>query len=65
MSEGIARSNIGVVPDDVHQSLLVDGSDVETKVGPVAKFHPVGKKHDLEENIVLDEIVHNKKRQRN
>lgn len=61
MSEGTSSSNIAAVPDDVHKSLLIDGSDVQTKVGHVAKFDRDDKRNDLDENIVLDDIVHFKK----
>ncbi len=38
------------VPEMVHHSLLTDKSDVETKVGHVAKFDVDENKNDLEEN---------------
>jgi len=65
MSEGIQISNVAGVPEDVHQSLLADGSGVETKVGHVAKFHPDEKKNDLEEHIVGDDRVYYKKKKEN
>jgi hypothetical protein len=44
MSEGIrSSSSIAAVPEDIHEKLLIDRSDVESKVGHVAKFGPVGK----------------------
>jgi len=53
---------MAAVPEDIHESLLIDGSDVQTKVGHVAKFDPDEKnKNDLEENIILDDLVHFKK----
>lgn len=65
MSEGISTSNVAAVPDDVHKSLLT-GSDVETKVGHVAKFDRDDKENDLEENLALDDhVVHYKKPKEN
>jgi len=61
MSEDISRSNIAAVPEDVDKCLLIDGSDVQTKVGHVAKFDPNEKKNDLDENILLDDSVDLKK----
>ncbi|CAF1276716.1 unnamed protein product [Adineta ricciae] len=58
MSEKAETTSSVVVPDDVHQSLLTDGSDVQTKVGPVAKFHRDGEERDLE---TIDELVGYKK----
>jgi len=61
MSEDISRSNIAAVPEDVDKCLLIDGSDVQTKVGHVAKFHPDENKNDLEENFALNDLVYLKK----
>ncbi|CAF0978935.1 unnamed protein product [Adineta steineri] len=60
MSEKIQISKTKDVSDEAHQVLIVDGSDVQTKVGHVAKFHPSG-----EQNIVVDEIVQYKKPKEN
>lgn len=61
MSQNIEMHNVAALSDDVRQNLLSGGSDVQTKVGPVAQFHPHGKARDLEETPALDELVQYKK----
>ncbi len=61
MNENICRSNIGGVAEDVDKCLLIDGSDVQTKVGHVAKFDPNENKNDLEENVLLKDLLYLKK----
>jgi len=61
----MSGSNIATVPEDVHKLLVIDGSDVETKVGHVAKFDPDEKNNDLEENIILHQLVNHKKAKEN
>ena len=61
MSEAIASSSsIAAVPEDVHAGLLIDESDVKSKLGHVAKFHPAveGKytPHDVEQTIEISEF---------
>ncbi len=53
MSEGI----LAAVPEDVYQSLLIDGSDVQTKLDHVAKFDSDEKRNDLDEFIGLTKEV--------
>ncbi|CAF3391318.1 unnamed protein product [Rotaria sp. Silwood1] len=61
MSEDIQTSNEGQVPVDVHQALLRDGTDVQTKVGHVAKFNHDGESSKLDENIVVESFDNYKK----
>lgn len=61
MSEAVASSSsIAAVPEDVHAGLLTDESEVKSKLGHVAKFHPSveGKytPHDLEQPIEISEF---------
>lgn len=57
MSEATQTSAMAsTVPVDVRQSLLVDGADVQTKVGHVAKFSQDGDNSNLDENIALEEL---------
>lgn len=54
MSEKVSSSSsVAAVPDEAHQVLLVDGTDVQTKVGHVAKFQSVPEKGD---DIDLDDL---------
>ncbi|CAF2794545.1 unnamed protein product [Rotaria sp. Silwood2] len=61
MSEDIQTSNEGQVPVDVRQALLRDGTDVQTKVGHVAKFNHDGESSKLDENIVVEDFDNYKK----
>ena len=61
MSEAIASSSsIAAVPEDVHQVLLVDGTEVKSKLGHVAKFQPEVESrydaHDQEQPIKVNEF---------
>lgn len=53
MSEDISPRQLGKVPEDTHEVFL---SDVQAKVGHVAKFGANEKRNDLEENLLLEQL---------
>ncbi|CAF0940534.1 unnamed protein product [Rotaria sordida] len=61
MTEDIRITNEGQVPVDVRQALLRDGTDVQTKVGHVAKFNHDGESSKLDENIAVEDFDNYKK----
>jgi hypothetical protein len=61
----MSSSSVAAVPEEVHQSLLVDGSDVQTKVGHVAKFSSDENKNEIEDNILLDQLISYEKTKEN
>ncbi|CAF3405217.1 unnamed protein product [Rotaria socialis] len=62
MSEATRTNTAGTtIPIDASESLLIDGTDVRTKVGHVAKFNQDGDNNDLDDNIVLDDLDNYKK----
>ncbi|CAM4863318.1 unnamed protein product [Rotaria socialis] len=62
MSEATRTNTAGTtIPTDASESLLIDGTDVRTKVGHVAKFNQDGDNNDLDDNIVLDDLDNYKK----